>query len=179
VLESFTFYIAFTQGRILFDALVYAWDADAFATTGPALFSSFDNELDTPTGSLGTKEPVTIVTGGVALMPGESYIAFFRNTSGPVGAAVSRGFNPDGTSYPLGRGFAARSDDFPIPGGGGTPGPIEGRPWFGSESTSNDYDYKFRFVFSGGPTPIPLPATGWLLLAGLGALGLMHRRRVV
>ncbi|MEO0993584.1 MAG: choice-of-anchor tandem repeat NxxGxxAF-containing protein, partial [Pseudomonadota bacterium] len=27
-----------------------------------------------------------------------------------------------------------------------------------------------------GPTPVPLPASGWLLLAGLGALGALRRR---
>ena len=33
------------------------------------------------------------------------------------------------------------------------------------------------FRFDVAPAPIPLPAAGWMLLAGLGGMGWMARRR--
>ena len=57
---------------------------------------------------------------------------------------------------------------------------ISGRGWVQSDDGPND------FLFTGSlatpnenddPTVAPLPAAGWMLLAGIGGIGLMRRRR--
>lgn len=41
----------------------------------------------------------------------------------------------------------------------------------------NQPDISHVSFYDTGPAPIPLPAAGWLMLAGLGGLGLVARRR--
>lgn len=43
--------------------------------------------------------------------------------------------------------------------------------------SNDDGIQAFSSLSATAPSPIPLPAAGWLLLAGLGGLGLMARRR--
>lgn len=70
-----------------------------------------------------------------------------------------------------------------LPGGGvvagGIPTPIGARVdafgfwWDGPKGATSRFDD----VMVAGATPVPLPAAAWMLLAGLGGLGLMARRR--
>src|SRR6185295_6800475 len=71
-----TFFVSDLQGGSSFPtsfrAYVYAWNGTAI--TGPALFTSATLTTD---GSFGNMQTFTILTGGITLVSGQSYIAFF------------------------------------------------------------------------------------------------------
>jgi hypothetical protein len=87
VLQNFTFYVnGFGgQGTVTYQADVYAWSGSLVAgnspqgSTGSPLFS-LSNLTFTDNGSF---QAVTINTGGVALTPGNAYVALFT-TSDPT-----------------------------------------------------------------------------------------------
>jgi hypothetical protein len=54
------------------------------------------------------------------------------------------------------------------------PGPLA---WYGIASAVLPAPLPVAGALDANVAPIPIPAAGWLLIAGLGALGLFHRRR--
>jgi hypothetical protein len=145
-----------------FAAYVYAWDGAK--AVGPALFTSepqafFGSPPDQPVG-------FTFLTGGLALTPGQLYVAFlsaspfFDGVSGRALMPFSGSLLSD--PYPGGGFVFARSGgDFSL---------LLSRPW---DRTTGTDDVWFRAEFS---APIPEAASVTLLGAGLVGLSLLRRR---
>lgn len=154
VLTSFTFAIRDTGTPVDHDAAIYEWGGDR--PVGGALFSTFG----TTSGS-GAYELYSYSTGGVALDPTRTYVAFLSASN----------------YFPTGGGAAwghPQNQDF-IPGGefvfinnGGNFNDMFNNAWFqGWLGAGNDVAGEFVFV----------PAPGALALLGLGGLAAARRRR--
>lgn len=137
-------------------------------TAGIATISGFMDESDGLGGFLGTyainysMNLLDDLTGG-----------FFRDTTGTGSGSIDG--NVLGSKASNGVYFELNNDGHRLPAGN-----IEGRGWVNNPGTGCCNDFLFTAtggVTTPGPTPVPVPAAGLLLLAGLGGLGVMRRRR--
>jgi hypothetical protein len=172
VLQSFTFYLN-GDATLQFQAEVYAWSGSLAGGNGPQgavgapLYTSAPIVLG-PTG--GAFVPVTIVTGGTTLIPGNAYVALFTISG------------PDPTNYTNSTGTDVWGN-IPfthVPGGGGG-----GFAFFnngdnysiinnGNWDNFDDFgDSAWTAVF----TSVPEPGTLALLGAALVGFGVIRRRR--
>ncbi|MEO0668764.1 MAG: VPLPA-CTERM sorting domain-containing protein [Pseudomonadota bacterium] len=78
-----------------------------------------------------------------------------------------------GTAASSGIFFKFANDGHRLPGSTG----IAGRGWVKSGPGANDFLFTASNPVTIIPDPVPLPAAGWMLLAGIGGIGLMRRRR--
>lgn len=151
VLDSVTFYINDAGTGFDFTADVFAWNGTT--TTGPALFTSSLQALP----SLDGNQAVTVSTGGIAVTPGDEYVAYFSTLgeSGP-GASDWEVFYPED-----------------IYSGGEYVGSSDGSTFYNIGGPSVAFDLEFNDA--GGS--VPEPATLTLLGAGLLALGRRWKMR--
>lgn len=171
VLDSFTFYVddqfnsVFTD-FVDFEVFVYAWDGGK--ATGPALFSSSPMSTTNNGGADGW-EAITTNTGGIDLVSGSQYVAFFSGSNlfdGEPAISVWGGLN--GADVYAGGQFAYsnNADNF---------GELFTNDWsLGFQGEGSDLAFSMRFSEQ---APIPEPATVTLL--GLGLAGLVARNRRV
>jgi len=129
-------------------AHVAEWDSSAPAPIGPFLFSS--DPLEIPAGSGPGIQPWTFHTGGLELDAAKEHVLLFERVAGD---AVEWGLNNG--AFPGGHSVTAFRINQPV--------------WVDLPG-----DTSFRAEFT-APKPVPEPST-WLLF-GLGALGLLWRRR--
>ena len=158
-LENFTFYIADSQDPdyIDFTAYVMQWNVDR--AMGPVLFQS-GSLRTTNNGGLGGWEEFTINTGGLSLVAGEQYVAFFSSSGYP--------------STPQGRGWAAYAGERYADGS---------FVYFDNgPSISNLTTSSWVTNYPGGDlafemTLVPLPGAVLLGMIGLGVAGVKLRKR--
>jgi hypothetical protein len=120
--------------------------------------------------------PVTVTTPGVALNPGDAYVAYYLIDESHAGQALPCcGFRYWNANYS--GGYA---------GGSWVRSPYGVAPSLvldvGWDVFSDDLKFDIAFGAASNdptPAPVPLPAAAPLLLAGFGALALMRRRRRV
>lgn len=167
VLTSFTFYLSGAVGTSLdVEADVFAWSGSMTGgsapqgATGPALYTSPSFVIN----GTGSFTPVTVITGGVDLTPGQNYIALFT-ISNPADYGSSIGTMVWGDIYP---GHVAND------GGGGFNFYNNGSNYAALNTTSWD-DY-----FDGGDsaweaqfTSVPEPGSLILTFMGLGMIGVL------
>ncbi|HEV3120615.1 MAG TPA: hypothetical protein VGY53_01865 [Isosphaeraceae bacterium] len=164
-LQSMTFDVANGGATAIpFQAYVYAWNGTSI--TGSALFTSAAQSI-APSGS--TFSLFTVGTGGVALTPGNSYVAFFSTIgfTGPSGSG-SMQLAP-AASYPAGNFEYNNSATFA--------GLLANSPpW---NQFGNFGNLAFRLVFTsgqGGLTPEP-SSFALASIGGVMSLGWWLRRR--
>jgi hypothetical protein len=165
VLQSFTFYLG-PAPSLLIKAYVFQWDALLGRATGAALFTS--DPIQGPAFFGLDFTPIAISTGGLSLLPGSMYVAFFSRfaTIGEVAlqdAWDSPGFN----QYPGGAFVYLNNGDNLV-------------AWT-TQTWSTDRqgvgsDARFEMVFTATPEPstVALVATGFL---GLTGLAVVRRKR--
>lgn len=172
LLNSFTFALQ-SDSPFAFRGYVMAWDG--LKATGPVLFASGDI---TTSGTSTVFTDYTVNTGGIALTPGQKYVAFFStsqasNSGGGTSSMAGNfhNFDPNGEFV-----FDNNGTDFSR---------LTSSTWDGNSSLfftiANTADVAFRADFSAGPAPVPEPgivATALTMLGGTG-LGLLRggRRR--
>ena len=157
VLDDFTFYENSFNGQIGFTFSVASWNG---ISPGPALFTSApveDPVLSAPGGT-----PFLFGTGGLALTPGQSYLAYLSGVSATnVFAQVGSELSYDGHAVP-----AKGTDDV----GGDTA--AEGS--FGVWTADPTTDTRFVAHFS---SAVPEPSPAALFALGLLPLALRRTRR--
>jgi hypothetical protein len=130
---------------------IFEWDVSARERTGSQLFAS---DTTTLTHTANALVPWDV---GIELMNGAQYIAYVDTSGLGNTNSQSTGFRiVDGATYSGGEMFweHTANSDF----------------W---NATSRDVSFRAEF---GTAAPVPLPASGLLVIAGLGALG-MYRRK--
>lgn len=105
---------------------------------------------------------------------------FFLN-AGNLSLAIYEGIGTGGTLLSSGNAMTASATPFTFAGGAialmGGDSYTFNLTGTGAAVQSFFASMDFTKTSGTGPTPIPLPAAGWLMLAGLGGLGLAARRR--
>ena len=105
-LDRFTFFLAYggdaavrnpPAGPARFAGYVTAWDGSK--ASGPLLFASGETQLTTPIETPNTFTPVSFETGGIALTPGRSYIAFLSASGFFDGLEDNTGSAFEGDTY--------------------------------------------------------------------------------
>lgn len=167
VLNSFTFYLddISNPGPVDFAGYVAAWDGNK--AMGPILFTSSAMSTTNNSGAGGFEE-FTVNTGGISLVSGEQYVAFF---------SASNYFDTvTGTS------LLGRADTPFAPYTGGKYVFNDNGSDFGALTTTNwgtnVFDLAFKMDFS-DPSAVPEPTTFvvWSLLGMLGTCFFRRKHR--
>jgi hypothetical protein len=168
-----TFEIQNTSAPIPFQAYVYRWDTVNNGLTGPAVFSSVPMTVGTAPGF----QAVTVNTGGVALTPGDEYVAFFSTIGdgGPNNGSAAWGLVSNDATYPNGTFEFNNATTFP-----GLFVPVN-PAWnsVGGGPPNNFGDLAFSLSFTTGPAAIPEPPSfvlGGMIAAAFGLRTLLRRR---
>ncbi len=155
-LDSFTMYLENGVGSVV--GAVGTWNGtDAYGEG----FGSPDT-LYTSSAVASASGAMTFLTGGTSVVAGNLYVAFltvFGLGNGPATTYVPLGTADSGLNY-----FVWNNGDSP----------------FGDTSWNyffNAGNILFEAKFTAAAAPIPLPAAGWMLLAGMGGLAALRRRR--
>jgi hypothetical protein len=169
VMTSFTFYLNdFADpnlGVVDFAAYVAAWDGSK--ASGPMLYSSGALATNNNGGADGM-QAFTINTGGINLIGGNQYVAFFSasNFFDGVSGSATMGFLANADPYTGGSFvFAENGADF---------GLLTAQSWL----IVDDGDAAFEMSFSAADNaPVPEPASLMLLGSGLIAAAVRRYRR--
>ncbi|WP_299729993.1 VPLPA-CTERM sorting domain-containing protein [uncultured Tateyamaria sp.] len=132
------------------------------ATLSGSVFES------TGVGTVGNAYTLSYTLSGLTDLGGGFFVQETANSSGTLTLGtevISLGTSSNGSYY-----FKFANDGHRL----GSSTGIAGRGWIASSPGSND----FLFTASLSDTsPVPLPAAGWLMIAALGGLGAMRRRK--
>jgi hypothetical protein len=98
------------------------------------------------------------------------------NTGNPAGddIVLSLGAFDFGFGLPLGLGDGLTLNGFSTALLSGSAGTLSGNDWFNPENGESSLGIYANIT---AIAPVPLPAAGWLMIAGLGGLGALRRRR--
>jgi hypothetical protein len=165
VLQSFTFYLG-PAPSLLFKAYVFQWDALLGRATGAALFTS--NAIQGPTFFGLNFTPIAIATGGLSLLPGATYAAFF-SVFGTIGeVALQDAWDSPGFNQYSGGAFVYLNT-------GNNASAWTTQTW-STDRQGVGSDVRFDMVFTATPEPSSVALVATALL-GLSGAAIVRRRR--
>ncbi|GGE25889.1 VPLPA-CTERM protein sorting domain-containing protein [Gemmobacter megaterium] len=157
-LDSFTLFLNGDVGNVV--GAVGSWNGSA--SHGYNFGSPLTHYASAPVSS--EFSPLTFVTGGTSVVAGNLYVAFL--TVFGLGNAPAITTMPSGTDAPGLNYFVWNN----------TSDPFGNSSWNYFSNLGNAL-FEANFTAASNPAPIPLPAAGWMLIAGLGGLAALRRRR--